>query len=76
MILSKKMFITLFKMFTTRGENGDLNRFSTFSSEKLTKLRKKSNIQFVMLVLKIIQNGKYFFNKFHEIFVEFHQAKS
>lgn len=47
-------------MFTTRGKNADLNGFSTFSSEKLTKLRKNSNIQFVMLVLKIIQNGKYF----------------
>jgi hypothetical protein len=63
-------------MFTTKSKNAGFNGFSTFSSEKLTKLRKNSNIQFVMLVFKIIQNGKYFLNKFYKIFVEFYQAKS
>ena len=44
------MFITLFKMFTTQVQNAYSDGFSTFSSEKLTKIQKNRNIQVVMLV--------------------------
>ena len=47
-------------MFTTRVKNAYLDGFSTFSSEKLTKIQKNRNIQFVMPVYLIIQFGKYF----------------
>lgn len=44
------MFKTVFIMFITTPKSIGNTRFSTFSSNKLTKLRKILNIQFVKVV--------------------------